>query len=409
LSSGFEPRTCDEQRDFSWSLICQNGDHDTPSADLVAAVDSVIKKIVQYGQAASGDSFLLYVTGYGQFFNDQDSGCNTVTFARTANPNPDGQQHPMMTTDLRQDFNKMTLTLNAAIQQAVSQNSGSNVKYIDIDSVLGTGHRFCEPGITEPDQNNPNLWFWHYPYNENDDSTNLIIQYLNGVAQDNVNTLAWNPNSTLWTDYVDDFWSKVDWDQLNQTAGGDNVTAQYDLWPDTIGYRAKVFHPQQAYHQAIYEAIVHQYLADTSPAPVSPPPPPLYQAGTCCFHLDEWEDCNPESDDLYANITLLDNSKNVIYQTPASYFTNGLGDPINDANGTTVQGPLPYSLAITGEHENDYIQFIYGDLSWQSKSPSGGAQCTVGGWDPRDGPQCPDGVFDMYSPAKNQMDCCFPC
>ncbi|QKX55227.1 uncharacterized protein TRUGW13939_02319 [Talaromyces rugulosus] len=183
---------------------------------------------------------------------------------------------------------------------------------------------------------------------------------------------------------VDDFWPKVDWNQLNQTAGGDDVTAQYDLRPDTIGSRAKVFHPQPAYHQAIYEAIVNQYLADTSPAPVSPPP---YQPGTCCFHLEEWKDCNPESNDLYTNIILLDNSKNVIYRTPASYFdNNGLGDPINEANGTTVQDPLPYSLAITREHENDYIQFIYGDLSWQSKSTNGEAQCIVGGWNPRDGP-----------------------
>ncbi|GAM39469.1 esterase family protein [Talaromyces pinophilus] len=397
LSSGFTQRTCDEQRDLSWSLICQDGDKNTPSNDLISKIDSVIKKIVQYGQSASGSNFRLYVTGYGRFFNDQDTGCDTVTFARTANPNSDGQQHTLLTTGLRSDFNAMSLTLNAAIQQAVNQNSGSNVKYIDIDGLMGTGHRFCEPGIQEPDQNNPNLWFWHYPYNQNDDSTNPTIAYLNSVGRDNINTLAWNQSSTLWTDYVADFWTKVDYDQLNRTVG-DNVTAQLDIWPDVIGYRAKVFHPQVAFHQAIYKAIVTQYISDTTPS---------YAKGTCCFHLDEWENCNPESDDLYANITLLDNLKNVIYQTPGSDFQNGdLGDPINVGNGTTVQGPLPYSLAITGEHEHDYIQFTYGSLSWQSKEPNGGAQCTVGGWNPRDGPEC---EITDYAAAENQMDCCFPC
>lgn len=32
--------------------------------------------------------------------------------------------------------------------------------------------------------------------------------------------------------------------------------------------------------------------------------------------------------------------------------------------------------AIPGEHGHDYIQFTYGSLSWQSKEPNGGAQCT---------------------------------
>lgn len=425
MSSGFTQRTCDEQRDLSWSLICQDGDKDTPNNDLVAAIDSVIKKIVAYGQGATGDSFRLYVTGYGQFFNDQDPGCDSVTFARTANPNPDGQQHYMMTTTLRQDFNLMTLTLNAAIQQAVSQNSGSNVKYIDIDGLLSTGHRFCEPGITEPDQENDALWFWHYPYHENDDATNPTIQYLNSVEAANINTLTWDQNATLWTDYLDDFWSKVDLSQMNQTVG-DNVTAQFDMWPDVIGYRAKVFHPQPDYQKVIYEAIAQQYLSDTgagsntatsslaaptaTPTPSPTPTPPAYAAGTCCFHLAEWEDCEPESDDLYANITLLDNNKAVIYQTPEEFFDNGgLGDPINDGDGTTIQGLLPNSLAITGEHEHDYIQFEYGSLSWQSKGPNGGAQCTVGGWNPRDGPVCDEGLLPEDLPTENQMDCCFPC
>ena len=420
MSSGFTQRTCDEQRALSWSLICQDGDKDTPNTALVSTIDSVIKKIVQYGQSASGDSFRLYVTGYGQFFNDQDPGCNTVTFARTANPNPDGKEHNMMTTDLRQDFNLMSITLNAAIQKAVSENSGSNVKYVDIDGLLGTGHRFCEPGIKEPDLDNPNLWFWHYPYNQNDDSTNPTIKYLNSVEQANVNTLTWDQSSTLWTDYLDDFWSKVDMDQLNQSAG-DNATAQLDLWPDVIGYRARVFHPQLAYHEAIYKAIVQQYISDTSAGsqtattssaiPTSTSPPPLaYATGTCCFHLDEWQDCKAVTDNLYANVTLLDNNKHVIYQTPASYFdNNGLGEPINANSGTSIQGPLQHPLAITGEHENDYIQFTYGSLSWQSKQANGGAQCSVGGWNPRDGPVCDEVFLPEVIPAENQMDCCFPC
>lgn len=438
LSAGFVPRPCNVQRELSWSLICQDGDKDTPNRDLVSKIDSVIKRIVDYGQAATGKGFRLYVTGYAQFFNDQDPGCNTVTFARTANPNPDNKEHPMMTTDLRQDFNLMSVTLNSAIQEAVHQNSGSNVKYVDIDVLLGAGHRFCEPGVKEPDLDNPKLWFWHYPYDSNEENemlTDPTIIYLNSVQQANVENMPWDQNSTLWTDYLDDFWSKVDENQLNQTFGG-NATKQANFWPDFVGHRARVFHPQLAYHEAIYKEIADQYIADIgfninpvtvlsavstststpqpsfSPSPTSSPlpPPPAYDAGTCCFHLIERENCNPVTNNLYANITLRDNSEKVIYQTPASYFFNkGLGDPINDGNGTNVKGPLPSPLSITGEHENDYVQFTYGTLSWTSKKANGKAKCTNGGWDPRGGPGCDRNLLAADLPAENQMDCCFPC
>jgi len=33
------------------------------------------------------------------------------------------------------------------------------------------GHRYCEPGVNEPDQHNPNLWRFHYPYNVAKDDT----------------------------------------------------------------------------------------------------------------------------------------------------------------------------------------------------------------------------------------------
>jgi hypothetical protein len=244
LSIGFVDRTCDVQRALTWSLICENGDKDTPNAALVSKIDTLIKKIVQYGQAASGNTFRLYVTGYAQFFNDATTACDIVTFARTANPNDDGKNHPLMTTELRQDFNLMSLTLNLAIQTAVGLNSASNVKYIDIDSLMGTGHRFCEPGIVEPDQTNSNLWFWHYPYNI-DKTEDPTVDYLNSVVQANVNALTWNSNTTLWTDYVTNFWSYVNEDQLllSANATSDNATADYDVWPDEIGSRAKSVSP----------------------------------------------------------------------------------------------------------------------------------------------------------------------
>ncbi|TGO73546.1 hypothetical protein BELL_0352g00070 [Botrytis elliptica] len=146
-----------------------------------------------------------------------------------------------MTTNLHQDFNLMSVTLNPAIKEAVHQNSGSNVKHIDIDVLLGAGHGFCEPGVKEPNLNNPKLRFWHYPYDSNEENENLMdptIIYLNSFQQANIDKMPWDQNSTLWSDYLDDFWSKVDENQPNQTFGG-NVTKQAKFWSDFVGHRAK--------------------------------------------------------------------------------------------------------------------------------------------------------------------------
>ena len=84
---------------------------------------------------------------------------------------------------------------------------------------------------------------------------------------------------------------------------------------------------------------------------------------------------------------MVDNNKVIIGQTvkDQDYST---GFPMDDGNSYSFNNQLPHPLVITGEHKYNYVQFTYGDLGWQSKTPNGGASCTVGGWDPREGPIC---------------------
>ena len=120
----------------------------------------------------------------------------------------------------------------------------------------------------------------------------------------------------------------------------------------------------------------------------STPLPPAYATGTCSFHLTETQDCDTNyGNNLYGIITMKDNNKAIIGQTDTD-DNHPIGYPMDDGNSYSFESKLPHPLVITGEHENDYVQFTYGDLSWQSKTPNGGGSCTVGGWDPRDGPIC---------------------
>ncbi|KAK0510954.1 hypothetical protein JMJ35_006506 [Cladonia borealis] len=139
--------------------------------------------------------------------------------------------------------------------------------------------------------------------------------------------------------------------------------------------------------------------------PSSTPPPP-YATGTCSFHLIETQDCASDSSNLFANVTLYDNDKSVIGQTNTD--DDSVGEPINASDPYEFDSKLPNAIVITGEHEGDYVQFTYGSLSWRSRTTTGSATCSNGGWDPRQGPVCDERTGDNED-AVNNMDCSFPC
>lgn len=97
---------------------------------------------------------------------------------------------------------------------------------------------------------------------------------------------------------------------------------------------------------------------------------------------------------------MFDNSKAVISQTVTDN-DHPMGYLMDASSSYSFTSKLPPTLETPGEHENDYVQFAYGSLSWQSKTLDGGARCEVGGWDSKGGPTCSDeplstAVCDSY-------------
>lgn len=66
-------------------------------------------------------------------------------------------------------------------------------------------------------------------------------------------------------------------------------------------------------------------------------------------------------------IFLKDNNKAIIGQT-ANDDDHRIGYAMDDSDSYSFNSKLPNSLVITGEHENDYVQFTYGTLSWHSNA-----------------------------------------
>ena len=131
-----------------------------------------------------------------------------------------------------------------------------------------------------------------------------------------------------------------------------------------------------------------QWIAFEGKAPV------LALTGTCAVHVDEYQDCARMDSNLFASVTVTDGEGNVLGETTVNE-TYPLGMPINVGdtyaflpNGLSTIPSMTTPLMITGEHENDYIQFTLGSLSWKSRTTTGVANCTIGGWDPKDGPIC---------------------
>lgn len=254
IYGGPPQRTCDDQRKHSWGLI--------NSPDLINNIDHLIKMTVTRGRKGPiGDKFKLYLTGYGEFFSEVDTGCDSVTFARAANPNPDGKNHILMTTEIRKEFNKMSRGLNAAIQDAVDRNKDNGVKFIDIQGNGALdGHRFCEPGVKEPDQHNEKLWFWHYPYNEPKNDNTVLMQEASDKVANGLSTADLSSKFLSTTDYENAIFDALDFNKAQQVNGNDPEVK--GLW-DWIGYRTKVFHPQVPFHSYIKDLILAQYKKDT--------------------------------------------------------------------------------------------------------------------------------------------------
>ncbi|OIW28741.1 hypothetical protein CONLIGDRAFT_617692 [Coniochaeta ligniaria NRRL 30616] len=267
-------RTCDEQRTATWDLLI--------SPDVTDNIDKTIKKIVEKARSGPvGDNFRLYVTGFPQFFSAETNECDDVTFARAANPIDDGRPHTRMTQDLRKEYNAMSVQLNSAIEKAVLRNTDQGVKWISIDGLM-QGHRFCEPGVTEPDQHNPNLWLYHYPYN---DPENAAVDAVFEKAYNKVSTsVDVNVAFKTYNDFQNAVLDAIEPDGANSTEGWN------DWFWSGLAPRFKTFHPQITLHENIRDLILENYISDLGGSKTTDPPPPPPQDTNKCHGVggDYW-------------------------------------------------------------------------------------------------------------------------
>lgn len=198
--------------------------------------------------ASKNPDFLLYLTGYAQFFGtDYDPWCDSEYWSiPTINPfNID----PYLSKSLRQAFNDRVSAVNKLYKStAESDKYKAKVRFIDIDSHFA-GHRFCEPGSNYKEQINTDTHFdkvylWNLNY-----SWQITGQGAPSAAAAGGNVTAQEAQAAFNGGGVT-AWS-------SGGGGGGNK-------PEN-GWRLRPFHPRYTGYTAIKEAIFVQLKTDGLP------------------------------------------------------------------------------------------------------------------------------------------------
>ena len=153
---GYWAGDCDTEIAKAYKLLA--------SSDLAAGVASALTEIIdKNGEKA----FKVYMTGYVTFFNETTSLCESSSF-RIYNPHYDDTRkekgQPFLTRTLRKKLNDVVKTLNAMLGRIADS---VNTYYVEAQKVVFvdpnpayTGHRWCEDGVYEPDNDRLDTWLF---------------------------------------------------------------------------------------------------------------------------------------------------------------------------------------------------------------------------------------------------------
>lgn len=190
---------------------------------------NTINDILDADNVKSQPDFLLYVTGYAQFFNPNTTWCNSHTFS-VFWPYQSG---PSVSQYLRNDINDLVTQLNSVYEGIIKDFS--NVRFINFDAAF-QNQRFCEASSNIWGQYfSSDVWFWNVSPPDfsvaNQDANDTQIHQELTVATGNVTITPFSSGTGSVSD----------------------------------GWKLRPFHPKISGHAVIEQAIVAQMKIDSIP------------------------------------------------------------------------------------------------------------------------------------------------
>ena len=134
------------------------------SPELPASIASAVKEIINKSR---NDDFKIYMTGYVTFFNETTPLCDSSSF-RIYNPHYDDTHEensgPFLTTALRTQLNDVVIALNRVLSSVTDSINAfyahaPRVIFVDPNPAYA-GHRWCEDGVYEPDNDRLDTWLF---------------------------------------------------------------------------------------------------------------------------------------------------------------------------------------------------------------------------------------------------------
>lgn len=208
--------------------------------------------------------FTITVTGYARFFNSETRLCDDLSFGIW-------WRGPKLKRHLRRRMNNMVLGVNAKIKSAVEAiNSGyatSKVYFVDYDHLFD-GHRFCEEGVTEPDYQRNETWFFLVGGRDNADEVgdddDMLLEALQRPVP--LDSPLRDPSTCLEAATRTGDWGEravcymamaAKRDPTLRLASGKSVSTQ-DMWYVPT-YYGQTFHPRTKGHEVVRDQIYRRW------------------------------------------------------------------------------------------------------------------------------------------------------
>lgn len=129
-------------------------------SDFALKLEMAATEILDAARWEKKPWFFITMTGYARFFDADTPECDDMSFGVWLGG---GWRRPKLTRELRGQMNALVVAVNAKIRDTVAvvnaKFSTDKILFVDHDE-LWDGHRFCEPGVAEPDYAREDTWFF---------------------------------------------------------------------------------------------------------------------------------------------------------------------------------------------------------------------------------------------------------
>lgn len=205
--------------------------------------------------------FFITITGYAQFFNAQTPECDDMSLGIW-------WRGPKLRRELRARMNAMVQAVNRKIEITVARinaqfagSARSKVLFVDYDAAFD-GHRFCEPGVVEPDYVRNDTYFFLVggPDNARNDTSSSATEVHREIVPDN--SVLVDPRTCLEPATRSGDWGLLALCYMAMSKAEDpmlrparaEVVAENSMWYVPT-YYGKTFHPRTLGHEIIRDKI----------------------------------------------------------------------------------------------------------------------------------------------------------